>query len=283
MKLGRGNDDQFASWNGESGERWVSSADRRDAVWAPVTEALLRAAAPWPGERVVDLGCGCGATTLAAGRAVNVDGAVLGVDLSEAMLDVARARAEGAALDHVTFVQADVQATELSGPFDLAMGRFGTMFFADPSAAFANVARSMVPGGRLCLVTWRPLLDNEWIVVPGAALLAYGSMPDAGAGPGMFSQSEPEVVTEVLLDAGFADVRLDPVDLDVQVGRDLDTAVAQIVDFGPCRAVLDTVPDTDKATALAAVAEALARHQRADGTVHLTASVWLVRASVPVG
>jgi SAM-dependent methyltransferase len=278
VRIASGNDEQYAAWNGESGERWVSTADRRDAVLAPVADALLAAADPRPGERVLDLGCGCGVTTLAAARAVGGSGTAVGVDLSAPMLDVARQRAAGAGLDHVAFVQADVQTADLPGAADLVIARFGTMFYADPVAAFANVHRAMAPGGRLCLATWQPLLDNEWIVVPGGVLLRFGSMPDAGTGPGMFAQSDPEVVTEVLEASGFRSVELTAVSVELRVGDDVAAAIEHLTDSGPTRAVLDTVPAGDRAEALAALAGGLADHADEDG-VHLGASIWLVAAS----
>ena len=279
MKVDPGNHDQYTSWNGEGGERWVDSADRRDAVLAPVAEALLARADPRPGERVLDLGCGCGVTTIAAAQAVTPSGAATGVDLSAPMLQVAGDRAAALGLDHAVFLQADVQAATLPTDHDLVIGRFGTMFYADPVVAFSNVARSMTPGGRLCVATWRPLLDNDWIVVPGGVLLRFGAMPDAGPGPGMFAQSEPARVTEVLDASGFESIELTSVDVELHVGADVADAVAYVTESGPARAVLDTVPEADRPEALAALADALADHERSDG-VHLGASTWLVHAKV---
>jgi ubiquinone/menaquinone biosynthesis C-methylase UbiE len=278
VRVAAGNDEQFAAWNGESGERWVSTADRRDAVLAPVADALLAVADPRPGERVLDLGCGCGVTTLAAARLVGGSGAATGVDLSEPMLEVARRRAADEGLDQARFLQADVQTADLPGDADLVIGRFGTMFYADPIAAFANVARSMSTGGRLCLATWQPLLDNEWIVVPGGVLLRFGSMPDAGRGPGMFAQSDPEVVTDVLESAGFASLVITPVAVELQFGDDVDAAIEHLTDSGPARAVLDTVPEGHRDSALAALAEALTAHAGPDG-VRLGAGIWLIEAT----
>ena len=171
------NTEQYEAWNGDSGRRWAADADRRDRILAPVADALLAAADPRPGERVLDLGCGCGVTSLAAAQAVGPGGTVTGIDLSAPMLELARDRRNTTALTHIDVVEGDAQSHDLGGPFDLAIGRFGTMFFADPTAAFTNLAAAMRPGGRLCLATWQPLVANEWLLVPGAALLQYGTIP----------------------------------------------------------------------------------------------------------
>jgi SAM-dependent methyltransferase len=259
------------AWNGERGERWVTDPDRRDLVMASVADALLAAAALRPGESVLDVGCGCGATTLLAAGQVGPTGSVHGVDVSGPMLAVARERTAAAAATahHVTFDLADAQTHALpSHRFDAAISRFGTMFFDDPVAAFANVARALRPGARLCIATWRPLVANAWLTVPGAALLRFGSLPDtSGAGPGMFAQSDPRVVERVLTDAGFRDVEPRPLDVPLRLGADVEEAIAHLIDTGVGRAVLDTVPEPSRPDALAAVAEVLGEIVDADGVI----------------
>ena len=133
------NTDQYDAWNGDSGQHWVTDADRRDRILAPVADVLLAAAHLATGEGVVDIGCGCGATTLAAARAVGPTGAVYGIDLSEPMLDVAHRRADGSGLSNVTLVQGDAQTHRFPALFDVTISRFGTMFFADQITALANL------------------------------------------------------------------------------------------------------------------------------------------------
>ena len=202
------NASQFDAWNGESGLRWVATADARDRVLAPVGEALLAAAAARPGMRVLDIGCGCGSTTLMAAKSVGNTGSATGIDLSGPMLDLARQRATAAGAVNASFVQGDAQTHAFEPEAaDLVISRFGTMFFADPEAAFANIARALRPDGRLCLATWQPLAANEWLTVPGAALLRHTELPaTAPDQPGMFAQSDPELVSATLAAAGFADV-----------------------------------------------------------------------------
>jgi SAM-dependent methyltransferase len=205
------NTDQYQARNGDSGHRWVLEADRRDHILAPVAEAVFAAAHLSAGEAVVDIGCGCGATTLAAAHVVGSTGAVYGIDLSEPMLGVARRRAEASGLANITLVQGDVQTHRFPARFDAAVSRFGTMFFVDQTVALVNIRRGVRPGGRLCLATWQPLEANDWLTIPGAALLRYGDLPDTEAGaPGMFAQSDAEIVTTTLRAAGYADPQLAP-------------------------------------------------------------------------
>jgi SAM-dependent methyltransferase len=274
------NTDQYLSWNGDSGHRWVDDADRRDRVMSPIGDALLAAALLTRGETVLDIGCGCGATTLAAATAVGASGTVTGIDLSEPMLDVARQRVVATGRDNVSFVQGDAQIHDLDAPkFDIAISRFGTMFFADAVAAFTNIAAAVVPRGRLCLVTWQPLIANDWLTVPGAALLSYGSLPDVAGdtGPGMFAQSDPDLVRPALAAAGYGDIALRPVVVTLTLGADPGEAAEYLADTGPGRAMLATVPDRDKPAALAAVRAAVAEHSDHDG-VRLDAGIWIVTA-----
>lgn len=305
------NEDQYRAWNGESGLRWVTSADRRDEVLAPVADALWDHATLVPGEWVLDLGCGCGVTTLDAAARVAPAGTVVGVDLSEPMLGVARRRAveggwmpAGAGVSSPSFVQADVQVADLvtlagedsvgvasRGGFDVAISRFGTMFYADPRAAFTNIAAALVPGARLCLATWRPLGDNPWLTVPGEALLAHvdpaaGSLERAvpSTDPsrrGMFGQSDPEAVRAVLGGSGFVDVDVAPVDVDFDLGADAVAAAEYLATTAPGRALLDQIPDgPSRLAALDAVRDALEPHVH-DGRIRLGGGIWIVTAQRP--
>lgn len=275
------NAEQHTAWNGDSGQRWVADADRRDRVMAPIADALLTKADLRSGDQVLDLGCGCGATTLAAAAAVAPAGHVVGIDLSAPMLAVARTRAADRVATNVTFVFGDAQTHPLPPDrFAVAISRFGTMFFADPVAAFANIATGLAPGGRLCLATWQPLAANDWLMVPGAALLRYGQLPEAtpGAPPGMFAQSEPDAVTATLRRAGFADIGLDAVTVGLTLGRDPVQATGYLANTGIGLAVLATIPDDQHDAALDAVRAVLA--ERADDAgVQLAAAIWIVTAT----
>jgi SAM-dependent methyltransferase len=275
------NTDQYEAWNGESGRRWVSDPDHRDRLIAPIADALFDTVQLAAGECVLDIGCGCGATTLAAGRAV-VDGDVLGVDLSAPMLEVARRRRDAAGLDNVEFEQADVQASPLSsGRFDVAISRFGTMFFADAGAAFANIGRALAAGGRLTMVTWQPLVENEWLTVPTAALLGGGPVPETIVGPGMFGLSDPALITATLTGAGFRSVNVVPRQATLTLGSDPEDAAAHVGDSGVGRAALEALPERERAAALDAVRDAFVEHMTPSG-VQLGAAVWVTTALGPV-
>ncbi len=170
---------------------------------------LLAAIAPRPGERVVDIGCGGGLTTVAVGRAVGPDGYVLGVDLSVPMAALAADRAREAGLSHVRFLNIDAQEADFPGaPFDVAMSRFGVMFFADPFAAFANIARQLRPGGRIVFACWQSAEQNTWR--PREVLERYAPPPpprsDGLPTPGPFAFGDVAFVDSVLKRTGFTNI-----------------------------------------------------------------------------
>ena len=269
------------NWNGESGQRWIADADGRDRVMTAVADTLLDAAQLRRGEQVLDIGCGCGATALAAARAVGSDGTVLGVDVSEPMLSVARQRLTDAAIDNVALIQADAQTHPfVAQGVDIAMSRFGTMFFDNADAAFVNLASALRSGGRLCIATWQPLIANQWLTVPGGALLRYGSLPESGGpGPGMFAQSDPDTIDTVLTGAGFVDIEIRPDAVPLHLGVDIDDATAHLADTGVGRAVLATVPEDQHPAALDAVREALVDHLGDEGVL-LDGAILLTTATV---
>jgi ubiquinone/menaquinone biosynthesis C-methylase UbiE len=271
---------QRDTWNGDSGQRWVADADRRDAVLAPVADTLLATARIQPGESILDLGCGCGATTITAATQAGPGGTTHGIDLSEPMLAVARQRARDAGLTTVTFTQADAQTHPLAGAaHDLVVSRFGTMFFDDAVAAFTNIGRAVRPGGRLFIATWQALGLNDWLTVPGAALLPYGTLPDSQPGaPGMFAQADADLLRSTLTRAGWTGVDSRAVTVTLRLGDDPADATDYLADSGVGRAVLDTIPATDKPAALQAVTDALASHTTNDG-VYLDAAIWITTAT----
>jgi SAM-dependent methyltransferase len=270
------NEAQREAWNGEGGQHWVADADGRDRVLEPVGEALLAAAQLRPGEDVLDVGCGCGAVTLAAAALV-APGTVTGADLSATMLAVARERA--GATPGVTLLEADVQTDAFEPRFDVVLSRFGTMFFDDQVAAFTTIRGAVRPDGRLCLATWQPLEANDWLTVPGAALLERSPLPalDADDGPGMFGQSRPERVRSELAAAGWRDVAIEPVTLSLRLGTDAPRAAEYLTHTGMARRVLDSIPEAERPAAIATVTDALAAHE-SDAGVHLDAGIFLITA-----
>ena len=271
---------QFENWNGDNGIRWVASADERDRILAPVADALFAAAALTPGSRVLDVGCGCGVTSLRAAELVGADGSVTGIDISEPMLGVARARATAAGSSNVSFVKADAQTYAFApDSSDVVISRFGTMFFADPVAAFTNIGGALAPGGQLAFATWQPLIANDWLMVPGAVLLNHTTMPEQPANaPGMFAQSDPDLVQEVLDAAGYTDVTVTDARVTFTVGATVDDAVGYLGEAGPGRLLLETIAEGPaRDAAIADVRTELAHHLTPAG-VQLDGGIWLITA-----
>jgi SAM-dependent methyltransferase len=227
---------------------------------------------------VLDVGCGCGACTLAFGRAVGPSGRVAALDISAPMLAEGKARAEAAGIANVDWRQADAATAALDG-FDLLTSAFGLMFFGDPVAAFTHMRRAANPGARMAFVCWRSLRENPWMEVPMRAVSPYvPPRPKADPqAPGMFAFADPQRVSQVLTAAGWAPPRLDKFDcdLDIAAGRGLEEAVVQSSRIGAVNSWLRGQPEEVVAAAVASVREALAVHL--DGaSVRLPGAMWLV-------
>ncbi|MGD0722971.1 MAG: class I SAM-dependent methyltransferase [Roseiarcus sp.] len=275
-----GNADQAAYWNGPGGRQWTDRQELQDAVLAPVSDVLFEHAAIAPGERILDIGCGCGATTLEAARRVGPAGAALGLDLSEAML--ARARARTPAGAPVSFVVGDASIYSFPpGRADLLMSRFGVMFFADPAASFANMRAGLRHGGRVALACWREPRLNPWLMLPLHEAYKFAPrLPELGPeDPGPFAFASRARVDRVLGEAGFSEFAAHPVDmtLDIAVGRGLDAAVEGALAIGPASRALEDQPAAARAAAAAAIRAALAPF-RQGGRVALGAAIWIVTA-----
>jgi SAM-dependent methyltransferase len=277
---------QAEHWNsGEGVAHWVRNQARYDRMHAPFTALLLDAAGLRPDANVLDVGCGCGGTTLAAARLI-APGQAVGLDLSGPMLARARADADAAGLGNVLFLQGDAQVHQLEpARFDVAMSRFGVMFFADPVAAFANIRSATRLGGRLVFVCWQALTANQWLRLPGAALAEH--VPPvagfgAGDGPGMFSFADPDRVREILAAAGWQHVEITAEQAPILVGGggSVDDAVEFLRTATMGRTMLARADPGTAGRAIAAVRDALGPYADADG-VRLGAAVWLVQAAAP--
>ena len=187
------NADMLSFWNGKGGHTWVARQEHTDITLTPVTDALLAFAAPRVGERVVDIGCGCGGPTLEFGRVVGPSGRVAGLDISGPMLAEGERRASAADIANVNWRQADPAVAALD-EYDLLTSAFGVMFFGDGVAAFTNMRRSAAPDARMALICWRTLAENPWMEVPMHAVsppVPPRPKPNPQA-PEMFAFADPQ-------------------------------------------------------------------------------------------
>jgi SAM-dependent methyltransferase len=274
---------QAEHWNGVEGQHWATQHDRYEAMNGPFGDRLLGAAAIQPGDRVLDVGCGPGGFTLAVARATGPDGSVVGIDLSVPMLERARQRTRDAGAQNVGFVTGDAQTHVFDeAAFDMAVSRFGVMFFDDVEAAFANMARAVRPSGRLGFVCWQDAAVNEWMLVPSTAALAHVPGPDPTVFETLnpFELADPDRLTAILEGAGFAEIDCQGLVQPLLFGgaSTVEEAVKFFRDssFG---AVLlaDASPDAVE-RALAAVADVFVAHLTDEG-VQLAAAAWLVTAT----
>lgn len=281
---GTGNAEQIDYWNGEAGLRWVRRQEMQDAVLAPISDTLMLRLAAAPGEKVIDIGCGCGASAIEIGRSVAPGGQVLGIDISTPML--ARARERTPATLPVSYVEADATTYAFAaGEADALASRFGVMFFADPVASFANMRKALKPGGRVVFVCWREPRANPWFIAPlQAAYKHVPKMPEVGPeDPGPFAFANAQRVRSILESAGFTAVALEPVEymIDLAVGLGLDAAVTTAMEIGPASRALDGQPEPLRAAAALSIRELLAPHLDQGGSVRLPGAVWIVTARAP--
>ena len=207
------NADAAAYWNGPAGRHWTERQELQDVVLAPVSDVLFDHAEVAAGERALDIGCGCGATTIELARRVGPSGHALGLDLSEVMLERARARMPADA--PASFVRADATVYPFEpGRADLMVSRFGVMFFAEPAVSFANIRTGLRPGGRVAFACWRAPRENPWLMVPLHAAYQHApKLPELGPeDPGPFSFASEQRVRRVLSEAGFSAIGLHPRD-----------------------------------------------------------------------
>jgi len=274
------NADQIAYWNGPNGQRWTDRQAEQDVLLSPVTQALIDRATPQPGERIIDVGCGCGGTSMALAERVAPSGFVLGVDISGPMLSSARELApKGAPVD---FVLADATVYPFDPEnFDLLASRFGVMFFADPAVSFANLRRALRPSGRMAFACWREPRENPWMMAPLQAIYQHvPKLPPQGPeDPGPFAFASEERVHRILGDAGFKQIEMEPVALsfDIAIGRGLDAAVQAAMQIGPGSRALDGHPPETRAAAAKSVKEMLTPYVRGEA-VPLAGSIWIVTA-----
>jgi SAM-dependent methyltransferase len=278
------NSEQIAEWNGALGQRWVAMQQDIDRIVVPFGDAALKAAAPQPGERVIDIGCGCGDTSIEIARMVGASGSVLGIDVSQPMLEVARSRAALANCAHLAFRDGDASEARLPANNDLLFSRFGVMFFSQPSPAFSHLRKSLRTGGRCTFVCWRAPRDNAWAMTPlSAARKAMGVTPPAPDpdAPGPFAFADEERLRTVLSTAGFRDIAVQRFDAAIFLGATPRSAAESAVQIGPVSRLVREVGVEHLPIIVDAVERTLAPLAAPAGHVSLSGSTWIVSAANP--
>ena len=274
------NADQIAYWNGPRGQRWSDRQAAQDILLAPVSQILIDRAKAKPGERILDVGCGCGATSIALAREVAPSGFVLGVDISAPMLTSARQRAQKSL--PLDFVLADATVYPFEpASFDVLVSRFGVMFFAEPAVSFAHMRQALRPEGRVAFACWREPRDNPWMMAPLQAVYKHVPKlpPQEPDDPGPFAFASEERVNRILSEAGYKGIAMERCDisLDIAVGGGLEAAVRSALDVGPSSRALEGQPPEVHAAAQDSVREMLTPLLRGE-SLPLQGSIWIVTA-----
>jgi SAM-dependent methyltransferase len=268
------------NWPRQATELYLRERDRIEAINGPFGTVMLDTAALRPGERVLDVGCGCGATTIAAARVVNPGGSAVGIDITRPLLDVARQRAAAAGIGEVEFVEGDAQTHPLpEADFDVVVSRFGIMFFTDPEAAFANLARATKPAGRLVVVCPNDPLQSEWVAIAFAAAAPHVGLPDLGppGAPGTFAFADGHRLEATIRSGGFDDVTVEAVTRPIRLGDDADDVTGFITSLPEAANLFRGQPEEKVTAATDALKEALVPHARPDGVI-MNETAWLASA-----
>jgi len=267
-------------WPREATELYLREADRLEAINGPFGVAMFDTVRLEPGERVLDVGCGPGATTLEAARRVAPGGAAVGVDISAALLDVARQRAAAAGVDNVEFLEGDAQVHPFGdAAFDAVISRFGIMFFEDPDAAFANLGHAVRPGGRLVIVCPNDPLQSEWVAVAFAAAAPHVGLPDLGppGTPGPFAFADANRLERAIRAGGFREVTFEAITRPIRIGDNVDDVTAFITSLPESHQLFKGKPEANVAAAVEALRAGFAPYAGPDGVV-LNESAWLASA-----
>jgi len=270
-------------WAGDTGDTWLKYADRFESMLSPVGNAFLDQASFAPGERVVDMGCGAGGTSLAIASRVGPGGSVTGLDISEALIAESRRRAAAAGLSNAHFVVGDASVTLPEGaPFDRLFSRFGSMFFADPPAGFANMHRMLRSGGRIDLAVWASPQENAWLLGARDILARFVDLPPQDPeAPGPVALADPERVRRLLTGAGFSGIEQTLWRGPQLVGGKGSTpasAAEFMMEAMPTANAVRAAPDDIKARIREELIEMLATYDDGSG-VQVPAAAWFASAS----
>lgn len=250
-----------AFWRSAVARSWADEHARSDRAFAALRAALLEHAAPAPGERVLDIGCGGGTTVLEIAARVGLSGHVTGADIAPAATACVARRIAG--LPHAEALCADVAThTFAPGSFDLLVSQLGVMFFLDPAEAMRSLRGAMQPGGRVAFAVFRPAVENLWPRIAMAAVRDLLDLPPMVPGTGMFSWGDPASVSDILSRAAFRDIGFVPVDAPIDLGATPAEAAEFAMLFGPVSRVLGSLD----ATRIADVRDALEQCFSMQGT-----------------
>ena len=277
------NVEMAAAWDGDEGAEWARDWRRYDRAAGNYHRVLLDAAAVGRADRVLDIGCGNGESTRDAARTA-ADGTATGVDLSGRMVERARELADAEGVTNVTFVQGDAQVHPfVPAAYDIALSRFGAMFFGDAVAAFTNIRSALAPGGRLVAVAWRGPEANEWLRCVFSALAAGRDLPAPPVGaPGPFGLADADHTRAVLSSAGFGDVELTAVDAPFWLGEDGEDAFGFFRGTGIVRGMTESLDSVSRDRALDALRTTMLEHDTGDG-VYFGSGAWLITAAATPG
>ena len=273
------NRNQSEAWNGGESVHYVDHADRYDRQLAPFTEALLEQVRLTPHRSLLDVGCGCGALTLAAS---GIADSAVGLDISLPLTEVASRRAQRVQIDNVEFIVGDAQTHAfVPGTFDLVVSQFGLMFFDDPVGAFSNLRRSLAPGGRLAFVSWQALPANEWLTVIASEVANHAENPEFGGlakGPGMFALKDPNEMTTLLEAAGFANVGFEPLAPTILIGGGgtVDESMDFLLGMGMVRGLVGLAGTDRHDEVVEAVRSSLIERYEPGVGIRFGAGAWLV-------
>jgi ubiquinone/menaquinone biosynthesis C-methylase UbiE len=238
------NDIPIEAWNTVLFDKFVRFRRVLTAGLEEHGNVALAARSYGGGQRILDVGCGFGDTTLAIASKLGPGGEAVGVDCASNFIAKAEAEAAEARIKNATFFTADVQSENLRGPYDHAFARFGTMFFNLPGAALRNIGRAIKPGGEFTMVVWRKREDNPWVhdaerlVREMVPVVAHEETDQVHCGPGPFSMAGPDMVSDMMQAAGFRNVRFQRHDCDICIGADMDEAVEFAMALGPAGEII---------------------------------------------
>ncbi len=243
-----------------------------------------------PGHKVLDIGCGFGDSTIRIAKSLGADGFAVGVDCASNFIRECELEAAKVNADNAKFLVADVEADDMGGPYDEAFARFGTMFFNMPGAAMRNIRLSLKPGGKFTQIVWRKREDNPWLyeaevcvksIVP---VISHEDTDAVHCGPGPFSMSGPDMVSEMLRVTGWNRISFERFDSDICIGRNLEEAIEFAMSLGPAGEIIRLAEEEGerlKPQVVIALKEVFGKYQREDGGIWTPSSTWFVTAYNP--